>query len=119
MLYLSLMDKKRGKFVGVNSITFNRQFKDDSSCYEYLASVKWDTEYRCKRCNCEKYCIHIMNLKGWLRGIHHHYSEDRLQGYLDEYHFRYNRRNTMNSIFDTLIKRMATYEPVRLKRSAV
>ena len=34
--------------------------------------------------------IHIMNLKGWLRGIHHHCSKERLQEYLDEYHFRYN-----------------------------
>ena len=62
--------------------------------------------------------IHIMNLKGWLRGIHHHCSEERLQGYLDEYHFRYNRRNTMDSLFDVLIKRMVAYEPKRLNRSA-
>ncbi|MFT4152438.1 MAG: IS1595 family transposase, partial [Parafilimonas sp.] len=34
----------------------------------------------------------------------------------DEYHFRYNRRNSMNTIFDTLIKRMATYEPKRLNK---
>jgi hypothetical protein len=50
--------------------------------------------------------LHIMNLKGWLRGIHHHCSEEHLQGYLDEYHFRYNRRSHMNTIFDILIKRM-------------
>ena len=58
--------------------------------------------------------IHIMNLKGWLRGIHHHCSKERLQGYLDEYHFRYNRRNNMDTIFDILIKRMVEYEPKRL-----
>lgn len=58
--------------------------------------------------------IHIMNLKGWLRGIHHHCSKERLQGYLEEYHFRYNRRNNMDTIFDTLIKRMVRYEPKRL-----
>jgi len=58
--------------------------------------------------------IHIMNLKSWLRGIHHHCSRERLQGYLDEYHFRYNRRNNMDTIFDTLIKRMVKYEPKRL-----
>lgn len=62
--------------------------------------------------------IHIMNLKSWLRGIHHHCTEERLQGYLNEYHFRYNRRNAMNSIFDTLIKRMVTYEPKRLNTRA-
>jgi ribosomal protein L37E len=27
--------------------------------------------------------LHIMNIKSWLRGIHHHCSEERLQGYLD------------------------------------
>lgn len=293
--------EKRAKFGGVNSIKFHRQFKDNSSCYEYLASIKWDKGYKCKRCGYEKYCkgkksfsrrcikcshdesptagtmfdkckfplllafhiafkistkkkgmsslelskefelrqktcwefkwkiqqamqsskqykligevhvdeffiggpeeqkrgrskgkkrlvilalekvkegvgrayakviqsasgdqfkpffnsyidreaniitdewlgylplkgeypnlkqiqskegenfpdlhIHIMNLKGWLRGIHHHCSEERLQGYLDEYHFRYNRRNTMESIFDILIQRMVTNEPKRI-----
>jgi len=55
-----------------------------------------------------------MNLKGWLRGIHHHCSEERLQGYLEEYHFRFNRRNNMETIFDTLLKRMVKYEPKRL-----
>lgn len=59
--------------------------------------------------------IHIMNLKGWLRGIHHHCSKERLQGYLDEYHFRYNRRNHMGTIFHLLIKRMVEYDPKRLQ----
>ena len=59
--------------------------------------------------------IHIMNLKGWLRGIHHHCSKERLQGYLDEYHFRYNRRNNMDTIFDLLIKRMVNNNPIRIK----
>lgn len=58
--------------------------------------------------------IHIMNLKGWLRGIHHHCSKERLQGYLDEYHFRYNRRKNMDTIFDTLLKRMVKFDPKRL-----
>lgn len=58
--------------------------------------------------------IHIMNLKGWLRGIHHHCTKERLQGYLDEYHFRYNRRNNMGTIFDILLKRMVRYEPSRI-----
>ncbi len=49
--------------------------------------------------------IHIMNLKGWLRGIHHKCSKERLQYYLDEYHFRFNRRNSMKKIFDKLIVR--------------
>ncbi len=50
--------------------------------------------------------IHIMNIKGWLRGIHHHCSKEHMQNYLDEYHFRYNRRSNMVTIFDVLIRKM-------------
>jgi transposase-like protein len=58
--------------------------------------------------------IHIMNIQGWLRGIHHHCTKQRLQGYLDEYHYRYNRRAYMGSIFDLTIKRMVLSKPMRL-----
>ena len=61
--------------------------------------------------------IHIMNVKGWLRGIHHHCTKEQLQGYLDEYHFRYNRRNNMDTIFDVLIKRMVLSKPIRLQNN--
>lgn len=57
--------------------------------------------------------IHIMNIKGWLRGIHHHCSKEHLQGYLDEYHFRFNRRNNMDTIFDVLLRRMINYKLTR------
>lgn len=58
--------------------------------------------------------IHIMNIKSWLRGIHHHCSEERMQGYLNEYHYRFNRRQNMGSIFDLLVKRMVINDPIRL-----
>ena len=58
--------------------------------------------------------IHIMNIKGWLRGIHHHCSKERMQGYLDEYHFRFNRRVHMDTIFDVLTRRMVSNQPTRL-----
>ena len=61
--------------------------------------------------------IHIMNIKSWLRGIHHHCSKEQFQGYLDEYHFRYNRRNNMDTIFDVLIRRMMAMKPIRLKNN--
>jgi hypothetical protein len=57
---------------------------------------------------------HIMNLKGWLRGIHHHCTQERLQGYLNEFHYRNNRRGNMVGIFDNLIKRMVNNAPIRL-----
>jgi len=53
--------------------------------------------------------IHIMNIKGWLRGIHRHCSKERMQNYLDEYHFRYNRRSNMETIFNLLLKKMVNY----------
>lgn len=61
--------------------------------------------------------IHIMNLKGWLRGIHHHCSKEHLQGYLNEYHYRYNRRNNMNTMFDLLVKKMIENKPIRLMKN--
>jgi hypothetical protein len=53
--------------------------------------------------------IHIMNIKGWLRGMQHHCSKKHMQNYLDEYHFRYNRRSNMGTIFDVLMRKMVNY----------
>jgi transposase-like protein len=50
---------------------------------------------------------HIMNLKGWLRGIHHHISIKHAQCYMDEYHFKFNRRLNLENCFDKLIHKMA------------
>ena len=58
--------------------------------------------------------FHIMNIKGWLRGIHQHCSEERLQGYLDEINFRHNRRSNMETIFDVLIRKMVFCNSTRL-----
>lgn len=61
--------------------------------------------------NFEQLHIHIMNLKSWIRGTHHHLSENYFQYYLDEFHFRFNRRNFRNSIFNKLIKKMIESPP--------
>lgn len=55
----------------------------------------------------------IQQLKGWLRGIHHHVSEEYLQGYLNEYCYRFNRHGSRDSIFDNVINRMITHQPVK------
>lgn len=55
----------------------------------------------------------IMNLKGWLRGIHH--SVDHLQAYLDEYSYRFNRSFMKEGIFDNLLKRMVNGQPYPYK----
>jgi hypothetical protein len=53
----------------------------------------------------------IMNLKGWLRGIHHHCPEKFMNGYLNEFFFRFNRRNNLKSIWHKLIERFMTNQP--------
>lgn len=53
----------------------------------------------------------IMNLKGWLRGIHHHCSEKFMNGYLNEFFFRFNRRNFLNTIWHKLIERFMEHKP--------
>lgn len=55
----------------------------------------------------------IMNLKGWLRGVHHHVKD--LQDYLDEYCYRFNRSFMKENIFDNLINRMIQTQPCLIK----
>ena len=62
--------------------------------------------------------VMIMNLKGWLRGIHHHCSEKFMNGYLDEFFFRFNRRNFLNSIWHKLIERFVINQPYTYKANA-
>lgn len=55
----------------------------------------------------------IMNLKGWLRGMHHHVWD--LQDYLDEYCYRFNRSFMKEGIFDNLMARMVSAKPCYIK----
>jgi transposase-like protein len=57
----------------------------------------------------------IMNLKSWLRGIHHKCSKAHLQSYLNEFFYRFNRRNSRNTIFDGLIIRMMQHHPFSIQ----
>lgn len=55
----------------------------------------------------------IMNLKGWLRGMHHHVWD--LQDYLDEYCYRFNRSFMKEGIFENLMVRMINTKPCYVK----
>lgn len=57
----------------------------------------------------------IMNMKGWLRGIHHHCSAKHYQQYLDEYCFRTNRRNTAEFIFRNIMLRVVSIKTKTFK----
>ena len=39
----------------MNSIKFNRHFKTDEDCLKYIADIKWENGYSCRRCGSEKY----------------------------------------------------------------
>lgn len=41
-------------FQGINSIEFNRKFKNNEDCYLYLIEKKWGNGYQCSRCGCEE-----------------------------------------------------------------
>ena len=53
----------------------------------------------------------IMDFKSWLRGIHHKCQYRYLQNYLDEFIFRFNRRNSEKGIFNTIVNRFMEESP--------
>jgi len=59
--------------------------------------------------------IQIRNFKNWLRGVHSYCDRKYLQKYLDEYFFRFNRRNHRDSILDKLIQRCVCSDPITKK----
>jgi transposase-like protein len=58
---------------------------------------------------------HIMLFKSWMRGIHHSTSKTHLQSYLNEFNFRFNRLNSMDTIFHNLVNRMVKHKPFPFK----
>jgi DNA-directed RNA polymerase subunit RPC12/RpoP len=58
--------------------------------------------------------IMVMNFKSWIKGIHHRISERRYQYYLDEFVFRFNRRNTIENIAIHLLAKMTKSKPLAI-----
>lgn len=50
------MMSNRERFVGLNSIKFTLRFHDDEPCFKYLADIKWEDGYQCKKCGGTTYC---------------------------------------------------------------
>jgi hypothetical protein len=61
--------------------------------------------------NFEQLHKQIMMFKNWLRGIHHKCSKQHLHAYLDEYKYRFNKRNMRRWLFNDTIQRMMHYSP--------
>jgi transposase-like protein len=60
--------------------------------------------------------IQIRNFKNWLRGVHSYCDRKYLQNYINEYFFRFNRRNHRESILDKLIERCVLLQPITKKQ---
>ncbi len=59
----------------------------------------------------EKGRMLLWNFKVWLTGTHHHCSLARLEGYLDEFLFRYIHRNRVENIWHEIIELFMTSNP--------
>lgn len=57
----------------------------------------------------------IRNFKNWLRGVHSYCNNEYLQKYINEYFFRFNRRNHRASILDKVLQRIVEASPTTLK----
>jgi transposase-like protein len=53
----------------------------------------------------------IMQFKNWLRGTHHKCSKECLFAYIDEYIYRFNKRNMREWLFNDILKRMICNKP--------
>ena len=83
-------------FKGQSLLEFTERFKTDLDCEEYLASLKREGGYCCRK----------------LRGIYSWVSEFNLDRYLAEYSFRINRSQSKETIFNNLIKRLIERKPI-------
>ena len=85
-----------GIIQGEKYLRVTERFKTDLDCEEYLASLKWEDGYCCRK----------------LRGIYSWGSEFNIDRYLAEYSFRINRSQSKETIFNSLIKRIVESSPV-------
>ena len=85
-----------GIIQGEKYLRVTERFKTDLDCEEYLASLKWEDGYCCRK----------------LRGIYSWVSEFNIDRYLAEYSFRINRSQSKDTIFNKLMKRIVERSPV-------
>lgn len=80
---------------------------DQWSSYPKAVGGRWHLTFPSEMgSNFEQLHWHIFNIKNWLRGIHHRISAKHTQRYLDEYHYRFNRRNQLASCPIRVLRRM-------------
>jgi len=58
-------------FTGQNILDFTDKFKTDLDCLSYLASIKWENGYQCKKCGHSKHTIRKSNYARDCNMCHH------------------------------------------------
>lgn len=58
-------------FQGQDILEFTDRFKDDLCCLQYLAEIKWENGYSCKKCGHDKHTIRKKNLARDCNRCHH------------------------------------------------
>ena len=82
---------------------------DGRRCYSPLKEIAKEHQVKIikdKKMVCEAFPwvhIAISNAKKKIKGIHHHVKNEYMQNYLNEYTYKYNRRNFKHLTFDRLI----------------
>ena len=77
-------------FKGQSLLEFTERFKTDLDYEEYLASLKWEDGYCCRK----------------LRGIYSWFSEFNIDRYLAEYSFRINRSQSKYNPQNEMYKKL-------------
>jgi transposase-like protein len=62
--------------------------------------------------------ITILNIKNWLRGVHHSISSRYFQDYLNEFSFRFNHKGMIKYVPFKMIDLMSMNKPLKLKNVA-
>lgn len=60
--------------------------------------------------------LQIRNFKNWLRGVHSYCNKEYLDKYIQEYFYRFNRRNHRAHIVENIISRMIKLLPLTYKQ---
>jgi len=98
---------KKDAFVLADGWSGYKPLKEDYSNLRQILSEKGK--------NFKMLHIQIRNFKNWLRGVHSYCNKEYLQKYIDEYFFRFNRRNHRTTILDKIIERFANHKPMTNK----
>src|SRR5437868_5729756 len=103
-------------------------FTDEYTSYDGLTHMNLGYTHRRIRHASKVYVmgdVHTNTIEGFwslvkrgIGGVYHSVSQKYLQSYLDEYSFRYNRRDQGNLIFTSLLKRVAELASPRVEAPA-